>query len=244
MNCDNRQSVLQISIKLVIQNIKYIVFLLFRIDYMSKGLASYHIILLYSTQCPNFFETSLKSKLNLSQHLIFCLHILTWTLQVAFAGPGGTFNWNTWPTIAEESGMPACTPPFFAEQSGIGVGGPSPTEDAAACSSESTEDCIEGSSSTDIISTSVSCCSGTAPWAMVTRSTITRGIVLHERSLLHPASPQLMSLRLQCIAIGLWAAQQLYRGCTFLHRNNKLIGPSDDYGSVCVMDMQENPVKL
>lgn len=122
--------------------------------------------------------------------------LLTWTLQVALAGPGGTFSWNTCPTNAEESGMPVCTPPFFAEQSGIGVGGPSPTTAAAACSSESTEDCIDASSSTDIISTSVSCFSGTAPWTTVTRSHITRGIVLHERSLLLPASPQLMSLRL------------------------------------------------
>ena len=130
--------------------------------------------------------------------LLLCLifSVLTWTLQVALTGPGGTFNWNTWPTIAEESGMPVCTPPFFAEQSGIAVGGPSPTEDAAAFSSESTEDCIEASSSTDKISTSVSCCSGMVPWAMVTRSPSTRGIVLHERGLLLPTSPQFMSLRL------------------------------------------------
>ncbi len=146
---------------------------------------------------PNI--SHIKSTLDLSQHWIL-LHllfsVLTRTLQVALAGPGGTFNRNTWPTIAEESGMPVCTPPFFAEESGIAVGGPSPTEDAAAWSSESTEDCIEASSSTDIISTSVSCCSGTMPWTMVTKSPITRGIVLHERSLLLPASPQLMTLRL------------------------------------------------
>lgn len=67
--------------------------------------------------------------------LIFIfLSVLTWILQVALAGPGGTLNWNTWPTIAEESGMPLCTPLFFPEHSGRAVGGPSPTEDAAVCS--------------------------------------------------------------------------------------------------------------
>ena len=105
--------------------------------------------------------------------------------------------------------MPVCTPPFFAEESRIAVGGPSPIDDEAAWSSASTEDCMEASNSKGIISTTVSRCSGTAPWAMVTRSPSTRGIVLHEGSPLLQASPRPMSLLSKCIATGLLAAQPM-----------------------------------
>lgn len=117
-------------------------------------------------------------------------------LQLSWADPSGTFSWNTWPTTAEESGMFVCMPSFFAEAFGIAVVGPSPTDSAAAWSSESTEDCMEASSSTDIMSTSVSCCSDTKPRAKVARSPITRGTVLYEKHLLLLVSPQLMALSL------------------------------------------------
>lgn len=132
-------------------------------------------------------------------------------LQLALAAPDGILSWNTWPTTAEESGMPPCGAPLSAGQSGRAAEGPWPTEDAAAWSSDSTEDCMEASSSTDIISTTVSSRSEAAPGNAANRSPISRGIVLHSRSPLLPASSQFTPWSLSCIATGLQGVQPASR---------------------------------
>ncbi|TNN51037.1 hypothetical protein EYF80_038767 [Liparis tanakae] len=128
---------------------------------------------------------------------------VSFPISVAFAGPGGTLSWNTWPTTAEQSGMPVCAPPFFAEEAGIAAGGPSPTAATAARSSASTEDCMEASSSTGSISTTASCRSGTAPRAAATTIIIIIIIIIFIRGTV------LAPLRLQCIAKGRRPAQQV-----------------------------------
>ena len=148
-------------------------------------------------------------------HQCFCVHhlvhaTLTWILQLPFAGLGGTLIWNTWPTTAEESWTPVSSPSVTAADSWMGGGCALATADKVAWNSDSAKDCMDASSSTDIISTTVSCCPpGSVPWARATSRPIIRGIVLPGGSLLLLETPQLRSLRLQCIVTGPLALRQM-----------------------------------